>query len=162
MRSAFSPILFVLICSHFLAGYGATEADLSSKSPPTKYRSRVSTVSSVEMDDTSLGEKIENIRKILGTWIVENEIPIRKLPLLDNKLILSRIQKNLRESMLPGLLVTLEFPIPSEDVIDAFQQWVSLPVVPIFTSLIDDCLSLINKDTPKAEILDLLSFLAYP
>lgn len=163
MRSAFSPILFVLICSHFLAGYGATEADpRSTGSLPTKYRSKVSTVSSVEMDDTSLGEKIENIRRILGIWVVENEIPVGKLVLLDDKPRFSFIQKNLREGMLTGLLAALTFPIPSEDVIDAFQQWVLLPVVPIFTSLIDDCLSLINKDTPKAEILDLLSFLAYP
>lgn len=163
MRFAFSPILFVLICSHFLTGYAATEADpRSTGSPPTKYRSRFSTVSSVEMDDTSLGEKIENIRRILGTWVIENKIPIGKLLLLDDKPRFSFIQKNLREPMLPGLLATLGFPIPSEDVIDAFQQWVLLPVVPIFTSLIDDCLSLINKNTPEAEISELLSAFAYP
>jgi hypothetical protein len=114
------------------------------------------------MDDTSLGEKIENIRKTLGTWVVENKIPIEKLCLLDDKSKFSRIQKNLHENMLPGLLVVLGFPIPSEDVIDAFQQWVLLPVVPIFTSLIDDCLSLINKNTPEAEISELLSAFAYP
>ncbi|MBM3610178.1 MAG: hypothetical protein FJX18_01395 [Alphaproteobacteria bacterium] len=159
MRSAFSPILFVLICSHFLTGYAAKEADASS--PPTKYRSRFSTVSPVEMDDTSLGGKIENIRKILGIWVVENEIPVGKLLLLDDKPRFSFIQENLREPMLSELLVTLEFPIPSEDVIDAFQQWVLLPVVPIFTSLIDDCLSPINKDTPEAEISELLRFFAY-
>jgi len=160
MRSAFSPILFVLICSHFLTGYAAKEADASS--PPTKYRSRFSTVSPVEMDDTSLGGKIENIRKILGIWVVENEIPVGKLLLLDDKPRFSFIQKNLREGMLTGLLAALTFPIPSEDVIDAFQQWVSLPVVPIFTSLIDDCLILINKDTPETDILKLLRLFKYP
>lgn len=160
MRSAFYSILFVLICSHFLAGYAATEADASS--PPTKYRSRFSTVSSVEMDDTSLGEKIENIRRILGAWVIENKIPVEKLFSLDNESRFDYLQKSIQDNILPGFLVTLGFPIPSEDVIDAFQQWVSLPVVPIFTSLIDDCLSLINKDTPETAILRLLRLFKYP
>lgn len=159
MRFVFSRIFFILICGHFSTSWSALDL-LDSKGSVGK--SPLTTASSVDIgSDISLGEKVANIRTTLCKWVVDNKIPLDKLFLLDRKGTFDNLKKSLREATLPELFVDLNLPTPPENVIEVLQQWCSLPAVPFFTSLIDGCLSLVNKDTREEAVLRSLGRFRY-
>jgi hypothetical protein len=178
MHCVFPRIFFILFCIQFSKGWCAT-ADVKSPIPREeevsgeKHRSRVSTASSVGIDDEGaadascekpLGQRVKEIRDVFVAWIKSNSIPLPSLITLDDSKVFGILKRRLAGSndvMAKASLVSSGFPLPTDEVIDAFRRYYALPVIPLFSTMFGGSLDMIHGEMPNEEVERILRDYSY-
>lgn len=163
MSQVFLRTLFFVFLTYACTGFGAEEEGNAAASSE-KLRPRTPTETSIDIDETfKLGPQIVAIRTTFINWAGNNKVPFAQLAFLENHLPNLKAQKD-SLGFVEGLKIfwiTNSLPPLSDEMEEAVKLYLSLPTIPLFTSMLDDCLALFDASSPDSEILETLKTFQY-